>query len=64
MDDADDKIFRTETVADCFHVMDESDRVVLVCRDKNSADEYVVLLNNAYRKGFKAGYREARRLGQ
>jgi len=64
MDDADDKMYRTETVADCFQVMDESDRVVLVCRDKGSADEYVVLLNNAYRKGFKVGYREGKRLGK
>ena len=60
MADQDDKIYRVKAENGKFHVLDESDRVVMVCRDEGSANEYAVLLNGAYRKGFKAGYREAK----
>lgn len=43
-----------------FQVVDASGRVVVVCRDQVSAVDYAVLLNEAYRRGYKAGYRQAR----
>ena len=42
-----------------FLVEDNSGATVLTCSDKDSAAHYVVLLRNAYRAGFKAGYRTA-----
>jgi hypothetical protein len=60
MADSDDKAYRVEREEDSFRVLDESDRVVMVCRDEGSANEYAVLLNSAYRKGFKVGFREGR----
>ncbi len=42
-------------------VLDESGRVVLTCGDEASAANYAVLLNEAYRRGYKAGYREAKK---
>ncbi len=43
-----------------FEVVDASGRVVVVCRDQASAVDYAVLLSEAYRRGHKAGYRQAR----
>ena len=37
--------------------------VVMVCNDLPSAQRYVSLLNQAYRNGYKAGYRHARSKG-
>lgn len=42
-------------------VMDDSEQVVLTCGDSRSAEHYTVLLNRAYRQGFRAGYRAAKR---
>jgi hypothetical protein len=46
-----------------WQVLDESGRVIVVCRDENSATDYAVLLNDAYRRGYKAGFRGARQPG-
>ncbi len=48
------------TVGRC-EVRDELDRVILVCRDAASAQTYVVLLNEAYRRGCQAGFHQARK---
>jgi hypothetical protein len=44
-----------------FEVQDESGRTLVVCRDESSATDYAVLLSEAYRRGYKAGYRQAKR---
>jgi hypothetical protein len=44
-----------------FEVVDSAGRNILVCRDESSATHYTVLLNEAYQRGYKAGYREARK---
>ena len=44
-----------------FRVLDEAGRVLLSCLDEGSATHYVVLLNEAYRRGYKAGYRAAKK---
>ncbi len=47
-----------------WEVLDDSGRVVMKCRDERSATDYAVLLNEAYQRGFKAGWREARQTGE
>ena len=61
MPDSEEAIYRVKAENGSFRVLDEADRVIMVCRDEGSANEYAVVLNNAYRKGFKAGYREGKR---
>jgi hypothetical protein len=46
-----------------WEVMDDSGRVVMRCRDERSATDYAVLLNESYRRGYRAGRREARQSG-
>ncbi len=60
MPDSDGKIYRVKAEQGSFQVLDETDRVVMTCHDEGSANEYAVVLNSAYRKGFKAGYREGK----
>ena len=43
-----------------FHVRNASDRTVMVCADRASAEHYVSLLNEAFSAGYKSGYREGR----
>lgn len=38
-----------------------SGRVVMVCNDESSAVHYASLLGDAYRAGYKMGYRDARK---
>lgn len=60
MPDPDEIIYRVRDAEQRFAVVDDSNRVIIVCRDKGSAEQYVSLLNEAFRKGFKAGYRKVR----
>lgn len=46
-----------------WEVQDESGRAVMACRDERSATDYTVLLNEAYRRGYKAGYRDSKKPG-
>jgi hypothetical protein len=41
-------------------VVDTAGQVVCVCGDQTNAESYLVLLNQAYKRGYKAGYREAK----
>ena len=41
-----------------FEVCNASGRVIMVCTDEGSASHYAVLLNEAYRAGYKLGYRD------
>jgi hypothetical protein len=60
MPDADESVYRVEPTQERFSVLDESNRVIVVCRDKGSAEQYATLLNAAFRKGFKAGYSQGK----
>jgi hypothetical protein len=53
--------YRAEPDGARFKVMDWEDATILTCGDAPSADQYAVLLNQAYRRGFKAGFRKARK---
>jgi len=43
-----------------FEVCSTSGRTILVCDDEDSASHYATLLNEAYRAGYKLGYRDGR----
>ena len=53
--------YRISPTVQGFLVEDEQERSVLECGDRQSAEQYVALLNEAYRRGYKAGFRAARR---
>jgi hypothetical protein len=61
MTDEDQVVHAVRFDAGRFSVLNESGRVIVICRDEHSANEYAVLLNEAYARGFKAGSRQARR---
>jgi hypothetical protein len=56
----DEPVFRVLADQGGFLVVDAARLTVMVCRDAGSADQYATLLNQAYQKGFKAGYRKGR----
>jgi hypothetical protein len=60
MQDDAQKPYAVETRERGFEVCDGAGRTVLACRDEGSAQEYATLLNEAYRRGYRAGYRQAR----
>jgi hypothetical protein len=41
-------------------VSDATNRTIMVCSDSGSAEQYALLLNAAYRQGYKAGIHESR----
>jgi hypothetical protein len=43
-----------------FSVVDWDGNAILVCGDATSAEQYAVLMNQAFRRGFNAGYRKGR----
>jgi hypothetical protein len=45
-----------------FDVLNSSGNVVLVCPDEASATNYAILLSEAYERGYKAGYRDGKKL--
>jgi len=53
--------YRVQSSEGHIRVVDESGRVVLNCGDLANAEQYVALLNQAFQRGFKAGFRAARR---
>jgi len=44
-----------------FRVLDWEGNVILVCGNSPSAEQYAVLMNQAFRCGFNAGYRKGRK---
>jgi len=60
MNSSDDPCYRFEEKNGRYTVLDGTDRVVMECGDEASATHYTVLLNEAYRRGYKAGYRAGR----
>ena len=52
--------YSTTSEDDRWVVRDQAGRAVVVCRDRANAEEYAALLNEAYNRGYKVGYREGR----
>ncbi|MCO6457114.1 MAG: hypothetical protein J5I93_17600 [Pirellulaceae bacterium] len=44
-----------------YRVLDDTGQVVIRCRERASAEHYAELLTRAYRKGYRLGFRAARR---
>ena len=44
-----------------FGIYAASGRNIMVCDDEGSASQYVALLNESYRAGYKSGFRDGRR---
>lgn len=53
--------YHVEQDGETYLVVDGEGREVLSCRDACSAEHYLVLMNQAYRSGYRAGFRDARR---
>jgi hypothetical protein len=45
-----------------FRVLNASGITVIVCRDRTDAEHHAVLLEEAFRRGYQRGYREAKKL--
>ncbi|HZR20358.1 MAG TPA: hypothetical protein VFE51_23950 [Verrucomicrobiae bacterium] len=60
MQDPDEPPFRVEPTDGRYHIVDPDGCVLVVCGDAANADQYAVLMNQAYARGFKAGLRKAR----
>ena len=60
-DDAEPDPYHVSPREGRFEVLDRTGRAVMVCHDEGSATNYAELLNQAYRMGYKAGYREAKK---
>lgn len=52
--------YRVAEEEDDYRVMSPSGMTVMACRDGASAQHYATLMNQAYRAGYKAGYREGK----
>lgn len=59
---ADETPYTIEETEAGFRVLSPDGYPVLECRDRHSADHYVELLSRAYRNGYKAGYRAAKKV--
>ena len=44
-----------------FRVVDWEGSVILACGDSPSAEQYAALMNQAFRRGFKSGFRKGRK---
>ena len=62
MIDPDEQVpYHVEPDGGRFKVVDWNEGTVLNCGDEPSAGQYAALMNEAYRRGFKAGIRKARK---
>ncbi len=52
--------YQVKAAQDHFQVVDTSGQVVLTSNDEANAGQYAALLIQAYRRGYKAGYRKGR----
>jgi hypothetical protein len=53
--------YRVESTESQFRVVDESGRTVLSTGNRENAEQYAAMLNQAFQRGFKSGYRAAKR---
>jgi len=52
--------YRVEAAQGVFQIVDAAGEVILACADEGNARQYAALLSQAFRRGYKAGYRQAR----
>jgi hypothetical protein len=62
MEDPERQLYRVNERDGTFEVLNDSGNVALVCNDEPSAANYAVLLSEAYQRGYKVGYRDAKKL--
>ena len=55
-----DLSYNVEQRDNVFAVVSPSGATIMDCRDQHSADHYAVLLTEAYRIGYRAGFREGK----
>ncbi len=61
MSDPDEKpMYTVEPDENQFAVVDEDGSVQVMCREAANAEQYAVLMNAAFRRGYKAGVRSSR----
>lgn len=64
MTDPDENLpYRVEPEGEAFEVVDGEGNVIITSTAAANADQYAALLNQAYRRGYKAGFRNAKRPG-
>jgi hypothetical protein len=64
MTDPDENLpYRIESEGDRFKVVDWEGNVLITSSTAANADQYAALLNQSYRRGYKAGFRNAKRPG-
>lgn len=61
MGPAEDNYYQVILKGKNFEVINSKGRALMICRDEASAQNYAVLLNEAYREGEKAAKRQARK---
>ncbi len=62
MPDTDDPPpYRVERDGAQFRIVTTDGSTALTCGDERSAEQYTVLMNEAWHRGYKAGFRKARR---
>jgi hypothetical protein len=52
--------YQVQSIESAIQVVDGSGRVVLNFGDRANAEQYAAMLNQAFERGFKAGYRAAK----
>lgn len=64
MTDPDENLpYRVEPEGDRFKVLDGKGHVIISSSNAGNAEQYAELLNQSHRRGYKAGYRDAKRSG-
>ena len=64
MTDPDENLpYSVEPVGDRFKVVDWEGNVIISSGEAANAEQYAALLNQTYRRGYKAGFRNAKRPG-
>jgi hypothetical protein len=53
--------YRVEPEGDGFKVVDWECNVIITSGTSANADQYAALLNQSYRRGYKAGFRNAKK---
>ena len=55
--------YRVAPEGDGFKIVDGEGNVIITSTTSANADQYAALLNQAYRRGYKAGFRNAKKSG-
>lgn len=64
MTDLDEKLpYHVEPKGDGFVIVDLEGNAIMTSSTSANADQYAALLNQAYGRGYKAGFRNAKRPG-